>query len=124
MKWLIIIFFAGIVFAQNGGGPGKFLIISPSIINYSSGQNRFYTDYYRRIYNDSAIVNPNYIMPPPDSGFGNFVFTIPFESYSRFLPDFRNNSWLDFIVIGQDGTVQIEPGIISRIIKRNFSLRY
>ena len=79
-----------------------------------------YEEYYRKIYNDSTIINPNTELKPAvyNSGINYFNPAIDISQWAEKYNTFGNKLYLyDFMQMDENGNYIFKPGIVGLIQK-------
>ena len=131
---ILFIFIAATAFAQKAEKPSDLnyevfgLVINGSnyFLNTDQGLVKInneadpFEEYYRKIYNDSTIVNPNTELKP--SGYNSaIIFFNPAIDISQWAEEyntFGNKLYLyDFMEVDENGNYVFKPGIVGLIQK-------
>ncbi len=75
--------------------------------------NNFYTNYYRKIYKDSTLINPNYIVP--NSNNNSIIFIMDINEFIK-----NNNMGLDFsdFIPLNNNTFQLKENSVYKLNKK------
>ncbi len=105
-------------------GNSSFLVTAGGFLQLPDQEiNDEYRDYYRKVYGDSTIVNPNTVLANNDSEVLQYI--VPFINVSDFGKNFINlpddYQLNDFLATDSSGRVEFRQGlysIIGEIMKR------
>lgn len=96
-----------------------YLVTDNGFLNVYSNKitNKQWGDYYRKIYNDSTIVNPNTVIETnAGSAFLNYFIPINISDWIQQKYSFKNDMYLyDFIRVDSNGNYRYRPGILNII---------
>lgn len=75
--------------------------------------NDFYTNYYRKIYKDSTLINPNYIIPHTNNN--SIIFIMDINEFIK-----NNNMGLDYndFIPLNNNTFQLKENSINKLNKK------
>lgn len=102
----------------NGGA--YYLNTSNGLIKINSRENDPYEEYYREIYNDSTIINPNTELKfnAYESGINYFNPAVDISQWAEKYNTFGSKLYLyDFMHMDESGNYIFKPGIIGLINK-------
>ena len=142
---IVLIFSSSLLFAQNKKSNKRnklneqvygyvthnnqiYLVTDNGLLNVHQNENtnKQWQDYYREIYNDSTIINPNTVIEPNLSNtFFNFIIPVNINDWIKQKYSFKNDKYLyDFISIDSSGNYFYRPGILGIIgnFKKNKNL--
>ena len=96
----------------------QYLITADGIIRQSidNQTNDFYTRYYREIYNDSTLHNPNYVMNSSPQVYISPMVNLS-DSSKWNVPVGQGLYLFDFIEHNSQGQIKLLPGMINQLIK-------
>lgn len=96
-----------------------YLVTDNGLLNIYQNEstNKQWQDYYREIYKDSTIINPNTVIEPNlSNSFFNFIIPIKINDWINQKYSFKNDKYLyDFISIDSSGNYYYRPGILEII---------
>jgi len=96
-----------------------YLVTDNGLLNIYQNEstNKQWQDYYREIYKDSTIINPNTVIEPNlSNSFFNFIIPIKINDWINQKYSFKNDKYLyDFISFDSSGNYYYRPGILEII---------
>jgi len=97
-----------------------YLVTDNGFLNVFNNEktNKQWEDYYREIYNDSTIVNPNKVIGSKNNTSLNFIIPVNINNWVKQKYSFKNDLHLyDFIRVDSSGNYSYKQGVLGIIGK-------